>query len=62
MPGFMGKQLDEQKGKLNYVVATWSLTMTELIFLSIPVLVSDSGYNRFAESFRHSLAALGFER
>jgi hypothetical protein len=43
MSGFVGKQLDGQKGKLNYVVATWNLTMIELIFLSIPVLVSDSG-------------------
>jgi hypothetical protein len=34
---------DGQKGNSNHVVATWSLTLTELIFLSIPCFVSNCG-------------------
>jgi hypothetical protein len=34
---------DGQEANSNHVVATWSLTLTELIFLSIPCFVSDCG-------------------
>jgi hypothetical protein len=34
---------DGHKGNSKHAVATWSLAMTELTFVSIPVLISDNG-------------------
>lgn len=43
MVGATVSKTDRQNGNLDHVAATWSLALTELTFLSVPVLALDNG-------------------